>query len=114
MNTKNKKPNMLRANKPANDRKTKRLKAANRLLLAAFALASAAYLVGTNDLSIKNYMLLSERLRANAIRNEINQLEVKAMSLSSFSGLKDRIAALEMVKVDQVNYLNANPAVALK
>lgn len=97
--------------------KTKNLKNIqlyNRMLLLAMVVCGIAYLIGINDLSIKNYMLLEERRRANTVRNEINQLENKAMSLSSYNNLAQRITDLQMVKVDQVKYFNANPAVALK
>jgi len=86
----------------------------NRVLILVMVICGIAYLVGINDLSIKNYMLLEERRKANTVRNKINQLEVKAMSLSSYNNLAQRITDLQMVKVDQVKYLNANPAVALR
>lgn len=105
---------MSRSKKITKTKNLKNIQLYNRVLVLAMVVCGVAYLIGINDLSIKNYMLLEERRRANTVRNEINQLEVKAMSLSSYNNLAQRIADLQMVKVDQVKYFNANPAVALK
>ncbi|NTU98719.1 hypothetical protein HGA64_01790 [Candidatus Falkowbacteria bacterium] len=86
----------------------------NRILFASFIVCSIAYLIGVNDLSIKNYMLLDERRRAKNVRTEINQLEVKVMSKGSLINNTPRINDLQMVKVDQIKYINVNPAVAMK
>ncbi|KKR32807.1 MAG: hypothetical protein UT64_C0022G0006 [Candidatus Falkowbacteria bacterium GW2011_GWF2_39_8] len=71
------------------------------------------YLIGTNDVSIKSYVLQQHKKQAMKLRNDNNDLELKTMSLSSYNNLSKRVENLKLVKVDKIDYINTNNAVAL-
>lgn len=90
------------------------LKILNGLMLAAIFLIGAAYLVGVNDLAIKSFVLQGERKKLKQIEAEASELELKAMALSSFNVLSQKISGLGMVKIDKIDYLKVPGAVAMK
>lgn len=88
-------------------------KMANRLLLALVFFFGASYLIGVNDLSIKTIVLQKQKIKIFELRNTIADLDLKAMSLGSYTSVSQRLPALSLVKVDKVEYVAGTPAVAV-
>jgi hypothetical protein len=105
---------MTRIKQKENKTKIKQIKSINTLLLLLIIFFGAYYMLGTNDLSIKSYMLQQQQKQANKIIDDNNELKLKAMSLSSLTNINDKIVALKMVKVDKVDYIAGAVTVALK
>lgn len=105
---------MTRIKQKSNQTKIKQIKTINSLLLLLVIFFGAYYLIGTNDLSIKSYILQQQRKQASKILDSNNELKLKAMSLSSLSNINKKIAELNMVKVDKVAYITGTAIVALK
>jgi len=74
----------------------------------------AAYLFSANDLSIQSFKLAERKRQADKIETANDELELRSMSLSAFDNLSKRVAGLNMVKVDKVEYLTGAAAVAVK
>ncbi|KKR21464.1 MAG: hypothetical protein UT48_C0008G0041 [Parcubacteria group bacterium GW2011_GWE2_39_37] len=90
-----------------------KLQKINRILFLLIIITGVMYLIGTNDVSIKSYVLQQHKKQAMKLRNDNNDLELKTMSLSSYNNLSKRVENLKLVKVDKIDYINTNNAVAL-
>jgi len=90
-----------------------KLQKINRILFLLIIVTGVMYLIGTNDVSIKSYVLQQHKKEAMKLRNDNNDLELKTMSLSSYNNLSKRVDSLKLVKVDKIDYININTAVAL-
>ena len=90
-----------------------KLQKINRILFLLIIVTGVMYLIGTNDVSIKSYVLQQHKKEAMKLRNDNNDLELKTMSLSSYNNLSKRVDSLKLVKVDKIDYINMNTAVAL-
>lgn len=88
------------------------VKIINRFLVVSVLLSCAYYLVGTNDLSIKYFVVQENKREMKELRMANAELEAKIMSLSSYGNIAKRVDGLKMVKVDKISYVNANTAVA--
>jgi len=93
--------------------KKNKLRFVNLSLFCLLVVFSASYLWGTSDASIKSYILGQKKKEANKIKNTNNELELRAMSLSSYNNLSKKLADLKMVKVDKIDYINGVTSVAL-
>lgn len=93
--------------------KENKLKLINAVLFCMLVIFSVSYLLGTNDVAIKSYVMQQKKKAAKKIINDNNELELKVMSLSSYSDLSKKVASLNMVKVDKIDYINGVTSVAL-
>lgn len=100
--------------KEAKPRNQNNIKIFNRILLLLIVVAGSSLLVGVNDSSIKSFVLQQQKKKLNEVKGQYNDLEVRVMSLSSYSNLSKKIEGLKMVRVERVNYLNPATAVAKK
>lgn len=89
------------------------LKIANRLLFALIFFFGASYLIGVNDLSIKTIVLQQQKIKIFELKNTIADLDLRSMSLSSYTSVSQRLPGLALVKVDKVEYIAGAPAVAI-
>ena len=89
------------------------LKIANRLLFALIFFFGASYLIGINDLSIKTIVLQQQKIKIFELKNTIADLDLRSMSLSSYTSVSQRLPGLALVKVDKVEYIAGAPAVAV-
>ena len=89
------------------------LKIANRLLFALIFFFGASYLIGINDLSIKTIVLQQQKIKIFELKNTIADLDLRSMSLSSYTSVSQRLPGLALVKVDKVEYIAGAPAVAI-
>lgn len=85
----------------------------NRLLFVLIFFFGASYLIGVNDLSIKTIILQKQKMKIFELKNVIADLDLKAMSLGSYTSVSQRLPGLSLVKVDKVEYVAGTPAVAI-
>ena len=90
------------------------LKNFNRILFALAVILGVFYLASANDLAIKGFTLSDLKERRAKIANENKKLELKAMDLSSYNTINEKVAGLKMVAVCNIDYLNESAAVAKK
>jgi hypothetical protein len=88
------------------------LKITNRILVVLVLLSGVSYLAGINDLAIKHFVVQENKRKLYTLQDANNLLENKVMALSSFSSINKKVASLNMVKVDQIDYININTLVA--
>lgn len=99
--------------KEQKQKKNINFKILNRVLLISVILLGAYYLIGTNDLAIKSFVLQGEKKKLRELTDKNTDYSLRAMSLSSFNQLSERINGLKMVKIDKVDYLAGPGAVAM-
>jgi len=91
------------------------LKALNKVLFVLIVFLVVYYIAGANDLMVKGIALSDLKAERDKLAKENNNLELTAMTLSSFGAVKERVSGLKMVAVGEVRYLNgAVEAVAKK
>jgi len=90
------------------------IKMLNRALFALIVVIGLYYIAGINDLTVKGFEL--QRLKAKTIelKNDNNALETKIMALSSYNNLSERIASLDMVRAEKVEYVSGAGAFVAK
>lgn len=88
-----------------NEKKKFDLRLANLILGIVAVVLGTGYIVVMNDFSVKG-MQLSDLKRDIRMKDNANkELELRIMSLESFTKLSERAENLKMVKVDKVDYL---------
>lgn len=91
------------------------LKNINKAVLLAVIILAVYYIAGTNDLAINGFMLSDLKRQKNKLIEANNKLELTALTLSSYSNIKEKIRNLKMVAAGEVSYLTAGvEAVAKK
>lgn len=91
------------------------LKNFNLAVFFIIIIIAVYYMAGVNDLSIKGFALSESRAQKNKLIEANNKLELKALTLSSYSNIKGKISDLKMVAAGEVSYLTAGvEAVAKK
>lgn len=86
-------------------KKLSNLKNFNKILLLFIIACGVYYIAGINDLAIKGFALSDLKQRHNKLAEENNKLELKAMTLSSYGAISEKINNLKMVAVGNVDYL---------
>jgi len=81
------------------------LKNVNKAILLTIIILGVYYVAGTNDLSIKGFALSDLKAQKNKLIDTNNKLELKAMTSSSYSNIKEKISNLKMVAAGEVSYL---------
>lgn len=90
------------------------LKSLNKVLCVLLIGLGLFYIVGANDLAIKGFALSDLKARQSKIADDNKKLELKAMALSSYNVIGEKINNLKMVAVGEVDYISVNGAVAKK
>lgn len=81
--------------------------------LAAIAL-SVFYIAGVNDLSVKGFVLSELKQEKNNLAEANSKLELNALALGSYSNIRKRADALQMIPAGAVNYLTAGAEIMAK
>jgi hypothetical protein len=82
------------------------LKNLNKILFIFIIILGISYLAGANDLAIKGYALSDLKEQSGKLADENKKLELRAMDLSSYSAVSEKINNLKMVAVGNIDYLN--------
>ncbi|MFA6306390.1 MAG: hypothetical protein WCV70_01045 [Patescibacteria group bacterium] len=90
------------------------LKNFNKAIFFAMIVLSLYYIAGVNDLSIKGFALSELKQQKNKLVEANNKLELKALTSSSYSNIKEKISDLKMVAVGEVSYITAGAEVVAK
>lgn len=83
------------------------LKNFNRAIFFIIIILAVYYIAGVNDLSIKGFALSDLKAQKNKLAEANNKLELKALTLSSYFNIKEKISNLKMVAAGEVSYLTA-------
>lgn len=86
----------------------------NRGLVIMIVACGVTYLAGMNDLSIKHFVVQENKREVRTLKEQNTELETRVMALSSYNTINKKIASLNMVKVDRMNYITVNAVVAKK
>lgn len=71
--------------------------------------------MNVNDLSIKGFVLNSQKMKLAKIQDENKQLEQEITKLGSLDNIEKRAQEMKLVKVDKIDYITVkNDAVAMK
>ena len=90
------------------------LKIFNKVLGFAIVALGIFYLAGANDLAIKGFVLNELKSQRDKLADENNKLELKAMALSSYGAVSQKVKSLKMVAAGSVAYIVVAEAVAVK
>lgn len=91
-----------------------RLKILNKLLLATIIIVVGYFVVSTNDLSIKGFVLNELWSEVNTLATNNDQIELKIMELESYDKIDKRAQELKMVKIDKIDYITINDEAVAK
>jgi len=86
----------------------------NKLLFLVIIILGLYYVVGANDLAIKGYVLSDLKQQRNKLAEANKNEELKAMTISSYNNISQKINNLNMVAVGSVNYINGSVAAVAK
>jgi len=89
------------------------IKTLNGFLLLLIIIGSLYYITGINDLVIKGFKLQALKVTVNYLVGENKKMNVETMALKSYGNLAKRIENLNMVAVDNIDYIKADNGVAL-
>jgi len=90
------------------------LRTFNFTLLLVLIAAGIFYVAGTSDLAIQGYALSDLKEQRNRLSDENQKLELKAMTLSSYSLISGKIDNLKMVAVGEIEYINGGAGAMAK
>lgn len=80
-------------------------KIVNPLLVCFIFITGVYYLASINDLSVKSFNLRDLRSESQELVRANREIESEMMRLESYGGLSARLESLEMVAVEEVEYL---------
>jgi hypothetical protein len=89
------------------------IKTLNSFLVVLIILGGLYYVTGINDLVVKGFTLQTLKTKVALLQEQNQGLHVETASLQSYSNLSARVASLNMVPVDNVDYLKINNGVAM-
>lgn len=81
------------------------IKILNKILFVSIILVVGYFVVSTNDLSIKGFVLQELQLEANEIIANNGKTELQIMELESYDKIDKRAKELKMVKIDRIDYI---------
>jgi hypothetical protein len=85
----------------------------NCLLVMLIIAGGLYYVSGINDLVVKGFTLRELKVKAALLKETNQNLKIETASLQSFGSLAKRITNLNMVAVDNVDYVKVDAGVAL-
>jgi hypothetical protein len=89
------------------------IKTLNILLVAVIVVGGLYYVTGINDLVVKGFILQELKTKVALLQEKNQNLNAETASLKSYNNLAKRITGLNMVAVDNVDYLKVDVGVAL-
>lgn len=89
-------------------------KALNKVLFVFIIVLGIFYIAGTNDLAIQGFALSDLKEQRNKLTAENKKMENRAMTLSSYNVISERIDNLKMVAVGEINYINGSKEVVAR
>jgi len=105
---------MTQTKNKKNKKRTINLAAFNKILYILIIIFGVYYLIGVNDLSVKGFRLQESKNKINQLINENNKLELKTMSLQSYNNLSQKVKELNMVAVNEIDYLSGAAVIVVK
>lgn len=89
------------------------IKIINSLLLLLIVAGGLYYVTGINDLVVKGFELQKLKAKVSTLSEENKKANVETMALQSYGNLAKRIENLNMVAVDNIDYIKVDSGVAL-
>ena len=89
------------------------IKTLNLLLISTIVVGSLYYVTGINDLVVKGFELRELKMQVSHLSEENKKANVETMTLKSYNNVAKRIEKLNMVAVDNIDYIKAESGVAL-
>jgi hypothetical protein len=80
----------------------------NKVLLVFVLLIVGYFVVSTNDLSIKGFVLHDLQLKTIEITADNKKTELRIMELESYDKIDKRAKELKMVKVERIDYITVS------
>ncbi|MEA3449671.1 MAG: hypothetical protein U9Q85_01710 [Patescibacteria group bacterium] len=92
-----------------------RLPILNRFLLCLIVICGVFYMALANDISIKGFVLSDFNIQLKEEQKKQEELKILSLNMQSMENIEERAKNLKMVKVDTIEYIDANDlGVALK
>jgi hypothetical protein len=89
------------------------VKSLNLLLVLIIVAGGLYYVTGINDLVVKGFTLQQLKTKVTLLQEQNQDLNVATASLKSYNNLAKRAQDLNMVAVDNVDYLKVDSGVAM-
>jgi hypothetical protein len=89
------------------------LKIFNGFLVLMIVVGSLYYVTGINDLVVKGFELQELKVKVSNLAEENKKANIETTALKSYNNLAKRIENLNMVAVDNIDYIKADSGVAL-
>ena len=83
------------------------VKTLNFALLCCVIVGGLYYVAGINDLVVKGFKLQELKAKASSLSEENRVLSIQTTSLKSLNNLSARVASLDMVAVDNIDYIKS-------
>jgi len=91
------------------------VKLLNKVIIFFIIFNAIYFVANVNDLSIKGFVLNSQKAKVKELKEENKNLELEITRLSSLSNIEKRAQAMHLVKVDKIDYIEVKDgAVAMK
>jgi hypothetical protein len=100
--------------KPKTKKHSVNLKIFNFCLFAALFSLGFAYLIGISDLTVKGFVLQEMKNQSSNLASEKRDNEQQVDSLQSYYALNSRAQKLDMVVINDIEYLSAGSHVVAK
>lgn len=105
------------ADRPKNRKKNylDYIKLLNKVIIFFIIFNAVYFVMNVNDLSIKGFVLNSQKMKLAKIQDENKQLEQEITKLGSLDNIEKRAQEMKLVKVDKIDYITVkDDAVAMK
>jgi len=90
------------------------LRVANTLILFSFLILGVYYVAVKNDLSVKGLVITDLKSEIRLLEKRNKDLGMEAMTTESYVKISERVGALEMVKIAEINYIDSSQSVVAK
>jgi len=87
------------------------LRAVNKVLALLLFVSGIYYITTINDLVVKGFVLQDMKVQAELLREDNRALNARAVALKSCNDLSSRIASLDMVAADKIDYIKVGKGV---
>lgn len=78
----------------------------NKIIFCSIILLFAAFLISTNDLSIKGFVLNDMKIKLTDLQKENQKMELKITELQSYENIDKKAKERNMVKVEKIEYVS--------
>lgn len=107
MKNRNKYKNNIAPDKVGYKRKSRiNLPVVNRIMTVLIIVLFGGFLIATNDLSIKGFVLSEMKLKLSDLEKNNQKLQLQVMELQSYDNIDKKARARNMVKVDKIEYIS--------